>query len=79
MVGSFFTAAFGVAMGAFSSGVNAQGCTVTSYSQLKGAMGCSAITISGLQVPVGGSIDLNLKSGATVGRSLLHPRNRITI
>ena len=67
MVGSVFTAAIAAAMGALS-GLNAQGgCTFTSYSQLKGAMGCSSLVIRSLQVPSGGSIDLNLKNGATVG------------
>jgi hypothetical protein len=65
MVGTVFTAAVAAVMGAFS-GVSAQGCTVTSYGQLKGAMGCSNIVISNLNVPVGQSIDLNLKNGATV-------------
>jgi polygalacturonase len=41
-------------------------CTVKSHSELHGAMGCQHIVISGIQVPTGQSIDLDLKSGTTV-------------
>ncbi|KAF2675023.1 endopolygalacturonase [Microthyrium microscopicum] len=50
------------------SGVTAQGgCTVTSYSALKGAIAsCTSITIGDLEVPRNEALDLSLKSGTTV-------------
>ena len=52
-------------------GVYGQGCTVSSYGALKSASSCSNLVIKNLEVPVGGSIDLELKSGSTVSSSSL--------
>jgi hypothetical protein len=64
MVWGYFAAA--LAAVSAPQGVAAEGCTISSYSALSKVSGCSSINISGLTVPAGGSIDLNLKSGATV-------------
>ncbi|KAJ8970225.1 hypothetical protein NQ317_003771 [Molorchus minor] len=42
-------------------------CTVTSYSQVDTAVGsCSDIVISGIEVPAGKALDLNLKDGTKI-------------
>jgi hypothetical protein len=53
-------------------GVNAQGCTVSSYSALKAASSCKSLIIKNLDVPRDGSIDLNLQAGSTVRARVLY-------
>jgi hypothetical protein len=65
----FFAAVAGVLLGSAVWTANAEsaaGCTVSSYGELKGAMGCNHIIIKSMEVPVNGAIDLDLKSGTTV-------------